>query len=65
MQPNMTRCGVCGHDAVIHKVRYKYSVDGPPGQRPDKHVLRETERDIECPQCGFHTDVETHVPDSE
>ncbi|HEX6964142.1 MAG TPA: hypothetical protein VF175_19900 [Lacipirellula sp.] len=64
MQPNMTRCGACGHDAVIHKVRYKYSVDGPPGQPADKHILRETERDIECPQCGVRTETEIHASES-
>jgi DNA-directed RNA polymerase subunit RPC12/RpoP len=60
MHSHTTRCGACGQNAVIHKVRYKYSVEGPPGQLADKHVLRETERDIECPHCGFRTDIEVY-----
>jgi ssDNA-binding Zn-finger/Zn-ribbon topoisomerase 1 len=63
MDPVMTPCDICGTNAVTHKVRYKYSVDGPPGQPGDKHVLRETHRDIECPQCGLQTQIEKHRPE--
>jgi hypothetical protein len=65
MQPIMTPCEACGQDAVIHKVRYMYSVDGPPGQLADKHVLRETHRDVECPRCGLQTQIEYHDSDGE
>jgi rRNA maturation protein Nop10 len=60
MQAIMTTCDVCGRDAVIHKIRYKYSVEKPPGQTADNHSLRETHRDIECPHCGMRTQVEVH-----
>jgi hypothetical protein len=60
MQAIMTPCDACGRDAVIHKVRYKYSVDKPPGESTERHTLRETHRDIECPQCGMRTQVEVH-----
>jgi DNA-directed RNA polymerase subunit RPC12/RpoP len=64
MQPIMTSCDACGRDAVIHKIRYKYSVDGRPGQTAQNHTLIETHRDIECPHCGMRTQVEVHRPET-
>jgi ssDNA-binding Zn-finger/Zn-ribbon topoisomerase 1 len=61
----VTPCDACGEDAVIRKVRYKYSVDGPPGQPASAHVLRETHQDIECANCGLRTVVERHPPPEE
>jgi ssDNA-binding Zn-finger/Zn-ribbon topoisomerase 1 len=60
MQPIMTPCDACGRDAVIHKIRYKYSVEKPSGPAAENHTLRETQRDIECPQCGMRTQIEVH-----
>jgi hypothetical protein len=52
-------CDVCGQSAVIHKVRYKYVERKTPSGEIE-HILRETQRDVECPSCGMHTQVESH-----
>jgi len=56
-------CDICGTRALVHKVRFEYEPGrpAPPGQR----VLRETQRDIECPNCGRRTQVERHENDGQ
>jgi len=51
-------CEVCGQTAVIHKVRYKYVERKLPSSSAVDHVLHETQRDIECPNCGMRTQIE-------
>lgn len=53
-------CEICGQTAVIHKVRYKYVERKLPSSSTVDHILRETQRDIECSSCGMRTQVETH-----
>ena len=60
MQPIMTPCDACGRDAVIHRIRYQYSVEKTSGQTVDNHTLCETHREIECPHCGMRTQIEVH-----
>jgi len=48
----------CGATAVIHEVHYKYA----PGEQRSflevDRILTEIRRDIDCPRCGFRTQVE-------
>jgi Zn finger protein HypA/HybF involved in hydrogenase expression len=60
MEPITITCEVCGETAIIHKVRYKYVEQAPLDGRPAEHILRETQRDVECPKCGMRTQIERH-----
>jgi hypothetical protein len=64
MDPITTTCDVCGQAAIIHRVRYKYVESARPGGGPVDHVLRETQRDIECPVCGTRTQTEHYRGDN-
>jgi hypothetical protein len=60
MAPITITCEICGQSALIHKVRYKYvERESNPCGLVD-HVLREVQRDIECPHCGMRTQTESH-----
>lgn len=59
MDPITIICEVCGQSAVIHKVRYKY-IERKTTFGQIEHILRETQRDVECPVCGMRTQMEDH-----
>lgn len=60
MDPVTVTCNVCGQPALVHSVRYNYTMDGPHQPFADRHILRETHSDIECPSCGLRTQVEAY-----
>jgi ribosomal protein L32 len=62
MDPVTVTCEECGQAAIVHRVRYKYVEDGP-ATFADRHVLREIQREIECPACGMRTQSEQYQPD--
>jgi predicted RNA-binding Zn-ribbon protein involved in translation (DUF1610 family) len=65
MDPITITCDACGQTAIIHRVRYKYVENARSGGAAIDHVLRETQRDIECPVCGARTQTERHREDGE
>ena len=65
MQPTTILCNardaegrVCGATAEVRQVHYKYvpHLDRPRGQF--EQVLSETHYEIDCPRCGWRTQVE-------
>jgi hypothetical protein len=60
MDPVTITCEICGQTAVIHKVRYKYVERKIDQSHLVEHILRETQRDLECPLCGMRTQSEVH-----
>ncbi|RIK80516.1 MAG: hypothetical protein DCC67_09245 [Planctomycetota bacterium] len=61
MAPVTVTCELCGERAFVHRVRYTYRADGEPGRPADEHVLVEIVRDVQCPNCGAHTQIEREV----
>jgi hypothetical protein len=65
MQPTMIVCdgrdakgNICGAAAEVRRVHYKYvaELELPLGEL--QQVLSETQYEIECPRCGWRTQVE-------
>jgi hypothetical protein len=61
MDPVTVACEACGQSAFVLKARYKYEADDPNGRPAKDHVLREVQREIECPGCGIRTQTETET----
>jgi len=57
--------GVCDARALVHEVHYVYS-PSPGGGAPGdfERVLTEIRYDIDCPKCGYRTQVEPVSPPS-
>jgi hypothetical protein len=58
MEPITVKCDQCEAKAFVHNVRYKYRDGAEAGVPAAEHVLVAIERDIECPACGRHPQVE-------
>jgi transcription elongation factor Elf1 len=57
MKPITIQCELCGELAVVHCVQFTYNNDGR--QTAAEPLLTETQRQINCPNCGDRTQVET------
>jgi hypothetical protein len=65
MQPATIECDAadaqgrpCGEIADVHEVHYKYSPAIERGPFSLDRVLVEVRYDIDCPRCGYRTQIE-------
>jgi hypothetical protein len=65
MQPSMILCDgrdangrPCGAEAEVRRVHYKYVSEFKRPFGDVQQVLSETQYEIECPRCGWRTQVE-------
>jgi hypothetical protein len=65
MQPTMIACNgrdahgnICGAEAEVRRVHYKYVAEREGRLGDVQQVLSETQYEIECPRCGWRTQVE-------
>jgi hypothetical protein len=59
MEPITVTCERCGAAAILHVVRYEYSLNGAERAFANRYILQATHNDIECPACGRRGQVET------
>jgi hypothetical protein len=53
---------VCGAQATVRQVHYKYTAQLVRRQGEFQQVLSEAQYEISCPRCGWRTQVETLEP---